>query len=244
MMPRRYAAALALALAPSAPVHAQSEMARPVVLPGETILRVVGEGKVQAPPTQMTIEIGVESLGATAAEALDANNRQLEPVIEALRERGIAASQFQTSDLSVEPQYSNDRGRQSERITGFMATNTLSVTTNDLDQAGALVSVLFDAGANRIDGPRFSVAPQDEGLLTRAAQAQALENAREEAENVAETLGLAISRILLVSDSSVVFRGGARGITVTGSRISRTPIEPGEVSITARYNVEFALRAR
>lgn len=234
----------ALALALSAPVTAQSDMARPLVLPDETILRVMGEGEVQASPAQMTIEVGVESVGTTAAEALDANNRQLEPVIAALRQRGIAASQFQTSDLAVEPQYYQDRGRQAERITGFIATNTLSVTTDNLDQAGALVSGLFDAGANRIDGPRFSVAPKDAGLLTRAAQAQALENAREEAENVAAALGLVVSRILLVSDSSVVFRGGTRSIVVTGSRVARTPIEPGEVTISARYNVEFALAPR
>jgi uncharacterized protein YggE len=46
---------------------------------------------------------------------------------------------------------------------------------------------------------------------------------------------------LLVSESRVNFRSGSGYIIVTASKIANTPIEPGEVKVTAEYDVEFAL---
>ena len=233
-----------VAILVATPAAAQTEPARPVVLPSETILRVQGAGFAEAPPARMVITIGVETVASTAAEALDANNRKLAPVIEALHEQGVEPDDIQTSGLEVDAQYDEGRGRTRERINGFRASNELTVTSRAIDKAGDLVSLLFDAGANSIDGPNFYVAEEDEAGLTRAAETAALREARAQADAVAAALGMKVSRILLVSDRDVYFSGGSGTldrIIVTGSRIARTPIEPGKVTVTAEYNVEFAL---
>lgn len=231
-----------LAAGSAIPAAAQTEPARPVVQPNETILRVQGEGSVAVKPSRMVVTIGVETTGTTAGEALDANNRKLAPVIEALRDRGIPASDIQSSSLDVSPVYSDDDELE---ITGFLASNSLSVTSRDLARAGELISLLFDAGANTIEGPEFLVAEDQEEKLARLAEADALREARAQAESTAEALGMKVSRILLVSDSQVSFRSGSGYvITVTANRIARpTPIEPGEITISAKYDLEFALVA-
>ncbi len=230
-----------LVLPIAVPVAAQTEPARPVILPSETILRVQGEGSVAAKPTRMIVTIGVETAGATALEALDANNRKLAPVIEALRKRGIPASDIQSSSLDVSPIYSDD---DELRITGFQASNSLSVTSRDLAKAGELISLLFDAGANTIDGPQFLIGEDQKEPLARRAEAEALREARAQAETTASALGMKVSRILLVSDSQVNFRSGSGYITVTANRLSQaTPIEPGEITVSAKYDLEFALVA-
>lgn len=227
------------ALASAIPAAAQTEPARPVVLPHETILRVQGEGSVAVKPSRMVVSIGVETAGATALEALDANNRKLAPVIEALRDRGIPASDIQSSGLDVSAVYSDDDELE---ITGFQASNSLSVTSRDLEKAGELISLLFDAGANTIDGPQFLIGEDQKEPLARQAEAEALREARAQAESTASALGMKVSRILLVSDSQVNFRSGSGYITVTANRVSRaTPIEPGEVTVSATYDLEFAL---
>ncbi len=232
-------------IAPLQPASAQTEPARPVVLANETIVRVQGEGAATGQPARMQISIGVETTAATAAEALDANNRKLAPVVATLKEQGIAASDIQTTELDVSPQYADRRNSNENRIIGFTATNRVRVTSGDLENAGTLVSLLFDAGANSISGPDFMVAEDQVGPLTRAAETDALMDAREQAENVAAALGMQVSRVLLVSDSEVDFSNGSGLIVVTGSRlVSTTPIEPGEISVTANYNVEFALTPR
>lgn len=230
-----------LAFCAAVPAIAQTQSARPVVLPGETILRVQGEGFAKAAPERMLIEIGVETVAPSAAEALDANNRKLAPVIEALREQGILPADIQTAGLEVDAQYSESRARTEERITGFRAKNTLKVTARDLESAGDLISQLFDAGANHIDGPRFLAAEDDEERLIRLAEVDALREARAQADMVADALGMRVSRTLIVWDRDVQTYGGSGYITVTGSRIVSTPIEPGEVTVSATYSVEFAL---
>ncbi|MBD2841578.1 SIMPL domain-containing protein [Erythrobacter rubeus] len=224
----------------ASPLAAQTAPARPVVQPEETILRVKGEGVVTATPTQMTATIGMETVAATAATALDANNRRLGPVVEMLRAQGIAASDIQTSGLEVQPQYSDQRDRREERIIGFRASNRLTVTSRDLERAGELISALFNAGVNSIDGPYFAVAEGAKEPLTREAEADALREAQAQAESTAAALGMRISRVLLVSDSEVEFQNGSGYIVVTGSRLARTPIEPGQIEIKAEYDVEYA----
>lgn len=235
---------LALAATLAAPGAAQTDRAQPVVLANETIIRVQGEGEVSAPPEIMTVSIGVTTTGATAAQALDANNRKLAPVLARLREEGIPASDIQTSGLDVEPQFAEDQERDEDRIVGFRASNAIAVETRDLTGAGALISVLFDAGANTISGPLFGLTEASRARLTRAAEAAALEEGRAQAEATAQALGMRVGRLLLVSDSEVRFRDGSGTIVVTGSRIAPTPIEPGEVTVEARYSMEFTLVAR
>ena len=235
---------LVLASAMIVPAAAQTERARPVVLENETILRVEGEGLVKAAPSRMIIGIGVETVAPTAAEALDTNNRKLTPVIEALKAQGIPPSNIQSTNLEVSAEYSESRDRNEERITGFRASSEINVSTDDLKNAGALISLLFDAGANTIDGPNFLVAEEKEEDLKRLAEADALREARAQADAAADALGMRVNRTLLVSDGNVTFRGGSGYIVVTGSRIARTPIEPGDVIVRAEYNVEFTLVPR
>ena len=91
------------ALLVASPLAAQTEMARPVVHSNETILRVQGEGFVLAKPKRMSISIGVVTTASTAAAALDANNRKLAPVIDALLSFGISPANIQTPSLEVDP---------------------------------------------------------------------------------------------------------------------------------------------
>ena len=221
--------------------HAQTEPARPVVLANETILRVKGEGSVTIKPQMLTMSVGVVTTAPTAAEALDANSRKLAPVIARLRDAGISPSDIQTSDLDVAAQFADSRGRDDDRIIGFRASNRVTVKSRDLDDAGRLITTLFDAGANSIDGPYFSAAPENEDALAREAEAAALREGHAQAEATAQALGMRVSRLLLISDSAVEFRDRSGVIVVTGSRKLATPIEPGEIAVTAIYNMEYAL---
>ncbi len=231
----------ALVMGMAAPLAAQTEMARPTVAANETILRVQGVGRIAAAPEVMTVTVGVVTTGESAAAALDANNRKLAPVIAALRQAGIPAERIQTSDLSVDPQFAETRNATVDRVLGFRASSAVTVESRDLESAGDLVSALFDAGANSISGPDFAVAEENVELVTRRAEAEALREARAQADATASALGMRVARVLLVSDSRVQFSTGTGYIVVTGSRIARTPIEPGEITVEASYNLEFAL---
>src|SRR4051812_15970824 len=67
---------------------------------------VSGTGKVSASPDIAEINVGVVSQGGTASEALAANNEAVNALMGVLKEHGIAARDIQTTNISVNPQYS------------------------------------------------------------------------------------------------------------------------------------------
>ena len=233
-----------LALQFSQPVVAQTDRAQPQILPDETIIRVKGEGIVRYKPEVLVISIGVATTAATAEEALNDNNEKSLALIDAIREVGIPSSDVRTRDLEVSPVYSENE--DVDEVIGWRASNTFSVYTEEIEEAGDMITLLFEAGGNTLDGPTFDLTEETKLKATREAEAKALAEARAQASATAGALGLKISRTLLVSDSKVNFNAGGGYIVVTGSRIRRpkVPIEPGEIEVEAVYSIEYAAVAQ
>ncbi|PZT90046.1 MAG: hypothetical protein DI637_04990 [Citromicrobium sp.] len=82
-------------------LHAQTSPAQPVVLPNETILRVSGEGTIEAAPEIMEVEIGVVTSGQTSNEALAENSRQVQDLVAAIRAMGVPPEDVETARLNV-----------------------------------------------------------------------------------------------------------------------------------------------
>ena len=223
------------------PLHAQTSPAQPEILPNETIIRVKGEGLVRYKPEVLLVSIGVATTAETAEKALFDNNEKSLGLIEEIRAAGIPASDVRTRDLEVEPVYSENE--EVDEVIGWRAANTFSVYTRKLDEAGEMITRLFEAGGNTLDGPSFDLTDETKRKATREAEAKALAEGRDQAEATAKALGMRISRTLLVSDSRVDFDAGGSFIVVTGSRIRRpkVPIEPGEIEVDATYSIEYAL---
>lgn len=212
--------------------------------PGETLLEIHAEGVHRSRPDVMTISVGVVTTGRTAAEALAANGESTDRVLARIRSLGVVSSDIQTRDLRVRPQFAEDRGRDEERrIVGYVAANRVRLRLRDLARAGAIVGAAFEAGANDVEGPHFSLANDRAALL--AAQRDAIRLAREEAENHAAALGLRVVRVLRVSERSASSsRGRSNAIVVTGEDLLLVPIEPGEIETAANVWMDFALVPR
>jgi uncharacterized protein YggE len=236
------AAALAAAAIPAA----AAAQAIPVALaPGEVLLQVEAEGVARSRPDVMTISAGVTTTGRSAKEALAANNVLASRLLEAVRAQGVASGDVQTEQLGVRPQFdradenrAGDEGR-APRITGYIANNSLELRLRDLGKAGDIVSALFEAGANNVRGPTFSLSAP--ASANRQARAAAVAAAREEADTYAAALNMRVSRVLRVSERGEIGREQDGYIMVTGSRVMRTPLAPGEVRTTARVWIDYAL---
>ena len=64
---------------------------------------------MSVPPDQAQIDGGVANDAKTAREASDANNAAMGKVLLALKGAGIDEKDFQTSRLSLQPQYAPNR---------------------------------------------------------------------------------------------------------------------------------------
>lgn len=56
-----------------------------------------------------------------------------------LKNKGVAAKDIQTSQLSINPTYTK------EKITGYQVTNVVTVTLHDVKNAGAIIDAAKSA---------------------------------------------------------------------------------------------------
>src|SRR5271165_2258690 len=143
-------------------------------------VRATGEAVVSVKPDQAKIDIGVVTQAPTAQAAASQNAAQTQMVLEKLRGTAGSKTDIKTISYSVGPNYQYPRDGGKPTITGYTATNTVEVTTDDLGEVGKLIDAATASGANQIQRLQFGL--QDE----KPARAQALRAAAREARANAE----------------------------------------------------------
>lgn len=245
----RLAGLIAAAALAALPAWVGAQTVPIALAPGEVLLNVQAHGDHPSRPDVMTISAGVVTTAASAREAMAANSALAGRLIEAVRAHGIDPRDARTAELSVEPlledpdsDSTDRRDGRGPRILGYVATNKLELRLRDLARAPDLIDALFSAGANSVEGPRFSLA--DPAPAERLARRAAVAAARTEADTYAEALGMRVSRVLRVSERGTFEWEGNETIVVTGSRIRRPNIEPGELTTRIQVWIDYALVPR
>jgi uncharacterized protein YggE len=251
MSMKRFAlsAMLALGAALAQPALAQQTGPLPAIEQGHTLLTVSAEGRVDRAPNLAVFSAGVTTQGKSAGEALGANSTAMTRVIAALKRAGIADRDIQTSNLSINPVYSEPRRlpdgsmeRKAPEIVGYQVSNTVSVRQRKLGDYGKVIDTLVSAGANQVNGPSFQLDEPDAAL--DAARTEAMAKARARAELYARAAGLRVARIVSISESGgyapppmpVMYRMAAEAAPA-----APPPVAAGEVSLSAHVTVQFEL---
>jgi hypothetical protein len=237
----KLAAALAIAAASqfaAAPALAQIQTGDAAFR--TTTLNLSAQGETRMKPDIVTLTLGVTSEAATAQAASADVARKANAVVQALRGAGIAQRDIQTQWVQLTPKYS-DRANAPNQIVAQQATTTLTVTVRDLERAGATLDLAVAAGANLVQGVRFSLA--DPALPQRQARDQALRALQTEAVEVAGVMGQRVVRLVSVNTQAY------SEVVVTAQRMAApmaagASIEPGELTIHASANGVFELAPR
>lgn len=229
-------AAIALAI----PAIASAQATLP---PVGTRLDVLAEGEVTRTPDSVRIIAGVVVHAPTAAEAIRQNAAKLAEVRAALSRAGIADADIQTSRIGVQADYRYNNG-QAPQLTGYSATNQLSLKLRDIAAAGPLLDTITAAGANQVTGPFLAVEHPEAAL--DEARLLALAAARARADLYARALGMQVARVVAVNDSGMMpgMPFVAQGLVnfSANDRGPATRIEAGRQVLTASIVVTFELR--
>ena len=215
----------------------------PAVLPDGTLLDVTATGKTTRTPDLATIEAGVVTQAGTAAAALSDNSGRMARVLAALKAAGVASRDIATSTVRLNPQY-RYADNQPPAITGYQATNTVTVKFRDIAKSGSILDALVAQGANQIDGPNLSLADPDAAL--DEARADAVARARARAELYAKAAGLSVARIVSIDETGENAGGPPPPRPIMYARAEAaappTQIAPGETDVTATLSVRFLLK--
>lgn len=238
------AAAMALitAAAAATPAGAQTTMPLAAAQPIEgTLLSVSAEGLVESRPDLATIQLGVQTDGATAAAALASNATRMNGLIAALRRAGVAERDIQTSNVNVSPQYVYQEGQQ-PRLTGYQATNTVSAKVRNIDNTGRVIDAAVNAGGNTVQGVSFGHQDPD-AVLDRARQ-DAITESRERAELYARGFNMRVVRVISISEQGAYQPPMPMPMMMARAEAANdaTPVAPGQIETRINVNVVFELR--
>ncbi|GFE51986.1 membrane protein [Roseobacter cerasinus] len=201
----------------------------------DEIITVTGVGTVEMVPDMATLSLGVTEQAERAADAMTATSGAVAAVLDRLEQAGISPLDVQTDQLSLQPVWS-DYNSDSRRITGFTATNMLTVRVRDLDGLGRVLDLVISDGANRFNGLSFGL--QDPKPAQDAARAAAVADAMDRARQLAEAAGVALGDIRSISEHDGVARPQMMEMALSRAAAD-VPIAQGELSISAQVNMVF-----
>jgi uncharacterized protein YggE len=222
-------------------VVAQGSAASEVGYSPAQVITVVGQGSGRVEPDIARVSVGVETSAETIAEAVAQNEAQMQGVLAALEEVGIAEKDIQTTNFSISlDRYSDPIAREGveQAPAVYRVSNMVNVTIRDLENVGTVLDAVIEAGANNIWGVTFTV--EDPSEAQAEARADAVANARQRAEALAELSGLELGPVMAVSE---VLTGGATPFAydtvVERAASGAGSISPGELEIGYQVQVTY-----
>src|ERR1044071_5033224 len=159
---------------------------------------VTGEPSVQAAADTAVLTLAVVTQNASASEAQAENATKTDAVVRAIRAAAGSGAEVKTSGYSLQPQYAYKEGMP-PTITSYVARNSVTVTTGELNRVGGVIDAASRAGANSVDGLAFTL--RNDAQARQRALSEATREAMSKARTVATTLGGSFVRVVEVQEA-------------------------------------------
>ncbi|MEK3937656.1 SIMPL domain-containing protein [Sporosarcina sp. FSL W7-1349] len=198
-------------------------------------LTVTGKGSVAVSPNvaKIQLEVSTENLHECAAQ--QENAEIMNRVLDALIRAGIPRDQIQTASYTIFPRYDFVEGEQILR--GYEVNHAITVTIPEIDRVGEIIDLAVQNGANRVSNIHFRV--ENEELYYRQALILAMEDARSKAKTLGDAMGVQVNPIPIEVIEERISQAIPFQTMALTAREAATPIEPGQLEITAVVNAQF-----
>jgi uncharacterized protein len=203
---------------------------------------VTGTGRTSVTPDRFTFNVGVQTVSPTVDDAVAENNRRVAAVIAALKKAGAADRDIQTSQFAIYPQQDYQQGKL-PRIVGYQVSNSVTVRSSKVGEAGRLLGIAVAAGVNHSSGINFEVS--DPSLGRTQGLRSAFEDARAKAALLVAAAGRTLGPALIISEGvqqnppQPMMRAVAMEARVESSEV---PVEAGQQQMAYTVTVTFAMR--
>jgi uncharacterized protein YggE len=222
----------------AAPLPASAQAAATA---SEVRLNLSAFGEIRAAPDMAQITLAVETTDPTAAQAMASNRERMAKVFAALAQQGINSHDIQTTGLNLSVQYDYSKSLPSKRPV-YQATNSVTITVNDLGRLGASLDAVVAAGVNQISG--ISLGLKNPQAIEDAARRAAVKALAAKAALYAQATGLGTPRLISLSEG-VDIAQPSRPAFMTMSKMSSdsgpTPIAEGELRVRIDVAGVYAL---
>jgi hypothetical protein len=216
------------------------------VPPARTIT-VTAEGKTTATPDLAEITFSVVSQGQNPQTLATNNTQKMNAVLQFVASQNIATSDIATTGYDLQPTYNYNNTMQSNTITGYTLTQTVTVKIHDLTNVATVLSGLAPLGVNQIGGVNFTF--NDPDTFVALARVDAMNKAETKAVQMANQAGVPLGEVVNVAENSyvptpVTMYNEAMPMVAMGasSAVSTPNIQPGSQDVTDNVTITYALR--
>lgn len=228
------------------------------VYSGPTTISVTGVGEVFATPDVTTFTFTVEAKEADASAAQSKSAETMNAVLAYLKETGVEEKDVKTEYYNLAPEYEYPQSMCTQwscppqgepKLVGYKVSQNVSVKVRDTAKAGEIISKVGEKGAMNVSGLNFTI--DDEEVLKTEAREKAIADAKEQAEVLADNLGVRIVRMNGYWEESnggypiAYGMGGDMKFDAMSARAesSVAPALPsGENTVTVRVNLTYEIK--
>jgi len=215
---------------------------QPPTTPWETVT-VGGLGRASLAPDRFSFTVGVQTVAPTVDDAVTENNKRVQSVLAALKKAGAQDKDIQTSGFNIFPQQNYEQGKL-PTILGYQVSNSVTVRSTKIADAGRLLGVAISAGVNTASGLNFEVSDPSRGR--EQGLRAAFDDAKAKATLLAQAAGRSLGRALLINEGSIQqptpppYPMRAQAMAVEARQ--DVPVEAGTQELTFTVTITFELR--
>jgi uncharacterized protein YggE len=218
-------------------------------VPATNIISVNGKGEVIAVPDIATFSLTVSEESPVVATAQKSATTKMNSILDFLKKSGVEDKDIKTTNYNIYPRYEYpgsmlyNNGKRT--LAGYVVSQSIEVKVRKTEEAGKLISGIGEFGAEEVSGLSFSVDKYDE--LVKEAREKAITEAKENAEKLADALGVDLVRITSYYDQNPIgpmYYGKAVGMG--GDMMNESSVAPelpaGENKIISNVSISYEIK--
>lgn len=225
----------------------------------QNVITVTGHGEVKAVPDIANVYFTIHKEAKTVKEA-QAGVADIEAkALAFLKTKNIEDKDIKTANASFYPkyeyrydkvaptlctQYSCPPSNGKNVITGYEASESITVKIRNTDDSGAIMQGLGTLGVSELSGPDFSI--DDEDTLKADARKEAIDDAKAKAKALSRDLGVRLGHITSFNESGnypmPMMYAKATMASDAGTESAPASVPKGENTISSDVTITYEIR--
>ncbi len=213
-------------------------------------ISVSGKGEVLTTPDIATFSFTVSEEAPIVSDAQKKATEKMNAILDYVKKSNVMDKDVKTLSYSIYPRYDYinatymSAGKQV--LSAYVVSQTIEIKVRKMEEAGNLLTGIGEFGATNVSGLSFSVDKQDE--LAAEAREKAIVDAREQAEKLAESLGVNLGDITSFYESSpypispLYYSRDVMMSAVGGEKAAAPQLPGGENTITSNVTITYEIK--
>jgi len=222
---------------------------------GMSTISVSGTSERSVRPDIATFTFSVMSEDADGTVAQQKSATAMASITDYLKAQGVAEADIKTTYYNLYPKYEYTGGPCNEwgfcpqgeqRVVGYTADETVSVKVRAVDTAGDLIAGVGSNGATNVSGLSFTI--DDPEAVSEEIRAEAIAEAKEKAERLADSLGVRLGKLVNYYEENPMpypyyGYGGDMMMEKSMDSVQAAPsIAPGESDLTSTVTLIYEIK--